>query len=152
MTARHNTPYTLAVLDIDHFKRINDTYGHDAGDVVLKEFVDCIKRELRTTDRLARIGGEEFVILMPMTPVPGAVVLIERIRKGLAKQEHAIAYTFSAGVTAGIAEDDKDSVILRADQALYAAKENGRNQTMTKSQGSEPVPASGLFAPPPPPA
>lgn len=131
-SARNAKFPVLALLDIDHFKRINDTWGHEAGDGVLREFATLVSGLLRKTDILARYGGEEFAILFPETDTAAAHDIVERIR--LVVNSHAfschagnISVTFSAGLAASAADGDYQSVIAGADQALYIAKRAGRD-------------------------
>lgn len=136
--SRHQTPISLIAIDIDHFKRINDEYGHDAGDEVLKRFTSVIKGLLRQEDLLCRVGGEEFAILLPDTPLEKAWQVAERIRVAVEQTqvpiEHddmpvTIAITASFGLT-HIANDEKalKAAIKRADSGLYEAKSTGRNR------------------------
>ncbi|MNC43383.1 Response regulator PleD [compost metagenome] len=121
-------------LDIDHFKRINDTYGHDGGDQVLKFFVRQLERIIRQHDVLARMGGEEFVILLPDTNLEGARLLAERLLKTLRKaplshEGQCIGVTCSLGVSAWRgAGDSLEALLIRADQLLYQAKQQGRDR------------------------
>jgi diguanylate cyclase (GGDEF)-like protein len=124
----------IAVIDIDHFKAINDGHGHDAGDVVLRHFADICRERMRAQDRLGRMGGEEFLLILPGAGADDAVRIIDRIRDGfppawLAEDGLALAYTFSAGIAEALEDDDRSSILRRADRALYAAKGEGRNCT-----------------------
>jgi len=131
---RYEKPLSLFVIDIDHFKKINDTYGHDVGDLVLKTFADVLRGIVRKSDICARFGGEEFVVLLPNTDLEGARVLAERIRATVAKNpvEHGsivIVFTVSIGISQyrkGM--QNIDELIKEADIALYRAKEGGRNR------------------------
>lgn len=131
---RYGQPLSLAVVDIDHFKRVNDSYGHRAGDKVLQMVGRVLRERLRSTDFVARYGGEEFVVLLPETPLERAVVVIDDLREHISGlpfhfQGQPVSVTFSAGLSslrAGI--DDVDQIFDEADKALYQAKENGRNQ------------------------
>lgn len=130
---RYDRAVALAAFDIDHFKRINDTYGHAAGDECLIKFVDMINDNIRESDIFARFGGEEFVLVLPETEISDALQLCERLRMSVAELvvNHAdsdITFTVSVGVT-GIepGELDFDRPLARADAALYAAKRDGRN-------------------------
>ncbi len=132
---RYNHPLSLTMLDADKFKNVNDTYGHDAGDAVLVNIAETAKRTLRETDTLARIGGEEFVVLMPETEEGMAMQVAERLREAIENQEvvsvdgRIIRYTVSAGVTAMHTDDASiGSILKRADNALYTAKSAGRNR------------------------
>ena len=127
---RFNGPYTVAVLDIDHFKRINDGFGHAAGDGVLKIVAEEIKRGIRGGDVAARYGGEEFVVFLPDSQLESAVMVVERIRAAVAARADLPApLTLSAGVASGVVGHDVvEAVFQRADQALYRAKRSGRDR------------------------
>jgi len=131
---RYKKPLSLLVMDIDHFKKINDTYGHDVGDVVLKTFAGVLRGIVRQSDICARFGGEEFVVLLPNTDLEGAKVLAERIRTAVAKNpvEHGsivIVFTVSVGISQyRKSMQNIDELIKEADIALYRAKEGGRNR------------------------
>jgi len=127
----------LMILDIDHFKSVNDTYGHDIGDVVLKEFAARLKRNIRGVDLACRFGGEEFVVLMPDTDYLQAELVAERVRQSIAERAfevtagRSLAVTVSAGVTLNEnVSDTPESLIKRADVALYRAKREGRNRVV----------------------
>ena len=122
-------------MDIDHFKRVNDVSGHQAGDQVLQIFADVITHGLRAGDSLARWGGEEFLLMLPNTAADDALVCVERMRGQLAARcfEHIapkLQVTFSAGIGVCNAEDRIDAIIERADRAMYRAKTGGRNRTV----------------------
>jgi diguanylate cyclase (GGDEF)-like protein len=130
----------IAVIDIDHFKAINDAHGHEAGDAVLEHFARSCRTRVRAQDHLGRTGGEEFLLLLPEVRLDGAVRIIDRIRDGfpaavLGQSELELPCTFSAGVTEALPDDDRSSILRRADRALYAAKEEGRNRTKIGSEG-----------------
>jgi diguanylate cyclase (GGDEF)-like protein/PAS domain S-box-containing protein len=131
---RHNAPLSLMAIDLDHFKRINDTYGHAAGDQVLKEFTSAVTAFLRVSDVLGRTGGEEFCLLMPHTDEKGALILAERLLKAVLAHpvqtgKHSIAYTTSLGVcTLRLDMPDFAALMHSADEALYRAKVLGRNR------------------------
>lgn len=128
---RYATPYSVVMLDIDHFKKINDTHGHEAGDMVLKKLADLIGRNIREVDFFCRWGGEEFVLILPETPLPLSLLFAEKIRILVEQTSfpHIDRVTISLGVSQFTAADSQfDSVIKRADLALYEAKNNGRNQ------------------------
>ncbi len=132
---RYRKPLTLFMIDIDHFKILNDTYGHPKGDRVLKKLSDVIMQSMRDVDYAARYGGEEFSIVLPSTDVKGAYKIAERLRKkveavSIDNGSSAIKFTISIGIS-GIPEDagNKQDLISHADEALYLSKENGRNQT-----------------------
>ena len=134
---RYERPLSLVMIDVDHFKSINDTYGHAAGDHVLTNVGHILGDSLRESDILARIGGEEFVLLLPDTPKANAEHVAERMREQLANstikyQNIEISITASFGVAAITAEDDTlEQMLGRADLAMYEAKNNGRNQVKT---------------------
>jgi two-component system cell cycle response regulator len=136
--AGRGKPLTLLVLDIDYFKAINDTHGHDAGDDVLREFAVRVKKSIRGIDLACRYGGEEFVIVMPETDMAVAALVAERIRRRIAGEPFAIEQgakaidvTLSIGLAAlGSTEDTGASILKRADQALYRAKRDGRNRVV----------------------
>ena len=128
-------PLTVLVLDIDYFKSINDTHGHDAGDEVLREFALRIRKSIRGSDLACRYGGEEFVVIMPETDVGAATSVAERLRRRIASAPfpfqqgaRAVEVTTSVGIAALAGSDDAASVIKRADQALFRAKRDGRNR------------------------
>jgi two-component system cell cycle response regulator len=131
-------PLAVLVLDIDYFKSINDSHGHDAGDDVLREFALRIKRSIRGIDLACRFGGEEFVVVMPETDIAVAAMVAERLRRRIAAEPFAInaggnsiPVTISIGIAAlRGAEDNAASVLKRADQALYRAKRDGRNRVV----------------------
>lgn len=123
-------PFSVAVLDLDHFKRVNDTLGHSAGDEVIRIAAEEISRGVRGDDVAARYGGEEFLLMMPATPLAAAVGVVERIREAIAaRSDLPTPVTLSAGVAAGVAGRDAPEQVFRAaDQALYLAKRRGRNR------------------------
>jgi two-component system cell cycle response regulator len=135
--ARTGRPLSMLVADIDHFKAVNDTHGHDAGDAVLKEFAVRLKRNTRGVDLACRLGGEEFVIIMPDTDIERAYQVGERLRAGIAAEEFAISDDLSIRVTASVGigtlenpDDTPETMFKRADNALYIAKRNGRNRVV----------------------
>jgi len=126
-------PFSIMMLDIDYFKKINDTYGHLAGDFVLKEFVKIIKNKIRSSDILGRFGGEEFILILPNTKVSGALKLAMRIKDEVENYvfEYAqenIKVTTSIGITSVSLNDSVESLLERVDEALYDAKRKGRNR------------------------
>lgn len=129
---RYGLPFALLLLDIDHFKRINDTHGHLVGDQVLQRFVEVLRPVLRGPDRLARYGGEEFFVLMPATDAPAALAAAERLRGAVERQTATAdlpACTASIGLACVQAGDEAlTALISRADAALYRAKAQGRNR------------------------
>lgn len=127
----------LMILDIDHFKAVNDTYGHDAGDVVLREFSARLKRNIRGIDLACRFGGEEFVVLMPDTDMAQAELVAERVRQSVAERSFEVDATRRLSVTVSVGvslyeteADTPESLIKRADVALYRAKREGRNRVV----------------------
>jgi diguanylate cyclase (GGDEF)-like protein len=127
---RHGHRMALLMLDLDHFKTINDTYGHMTGDQVLISFVARVRDQLRRPDQLGRFGGEEFILLLPDTPPESALVVAERIRTAVARASDGLpAITVSIGVTSNRPDEaDIDELLARADRALYMAKTGGRNR------------------------
>jgi len=128
--SRYDTVFSVILMDIDHFKAVNDRFGHQAGDEVLIKITEVIRSKVRATDLVGRWGGEEFLILSPETDLGGSVLLAEKIRTRLesaylGKIGHRTA---SFGVTAFDEGDDIEAIIARADAGLYAAKRGGRNR------------------------
>jgi two-component system cell cycle response regulator len=130
-------PLSVLILDIDYFKSINDTHGHDAGDDVLQDFAIRIRKSIRGIDLACRYGGEEFVVVMPETDMAVATMVAERLRRRIAsepfpiqKGTRMIEVTISIGIAALGSGDDAAAVIKRADQALYRAKRDGRNRVV----------------------
>ena len=136
---RGDGPLSLFIADIDYFKRVNDTYGHDVGDEVLKEFATRLKENVRASDVPCRQGGEEFVVIMPNTTEEEAQRVAERVRQNVCAEpfivengKEQLSVTVSVGVSTTLnANEDTDEVIKRADLALYQAKESGRNQVVS---------------------
>jgi diguanylate cyclase len=133
VSQRYKRCYSILVLDIDHFKSINDRHGHDAGDTVLKEISEVLRVEARISDVVFRYGGEEFLVLLPETDVSGAVVLAERLRAKISEMKSAISQvkttvSVGIGIGPGSGSDNFEHVIQRADSCMYRAKESGRNQ------------------------
>ncbi|WP_168014466.1 GGDEF domain-containing protein [Halomonas salinarum] len=134
---RSGAPVSLAIIDIDHFKHINDQYGHPLGDLVLKQLAQTLKHLMRKSDVVARIGGEEFCLLMPDTDAQGAFEFCERLHRGIGKMEiphdgGTITITASVGLTTthDVGDYDFDVLYARADEALYRAKANGRDRVV----------------------
>ena len=126
---RHGRAMSLLLMDLDHFKAINDSYGHQRGDQVLTEFVRLVKGLLRRPDQLGRFGGEEFMLLLPETPLEEALAVAERIRLTVDQSTTAPHVTVSIGVTTTRHDNDTlDTLLARADKALYRAKAQGRNR------------------------
>lgn len=132
-TDRYASPLSIVLFDLDHFKHVNDTYGHAVGDQVLANVAHTVSPIVREPDVLARWGGEEFVVLMPQTSLPSAFLMAERLRMELERLAHPIAgqVTASFGVAQRLERESFDNWYNQADQALYAAKERGRNRTVS---------------------
>jgi two-component system cell cycle response regulator len=126
---RHGHPLSIAILDLDHFKRINDTYGHKTGDEVLVAAAHALATHLRAEDQLGRLGGEEFLILLPDTTAGAAVHVAEKLRLEVAAAPSPVPVTVSVGVATWDGET-ADDLVQRADDALYAAKDAGRDRVM----------------------
>lgn len=132
---RHRTDLAVVMLDLDHFKQINDRYGHFVGDEVLREVADVLRSTVRESDTVGRFGGEEFVLVLPLTNTKGAVRVVERIREAMADQlfggrRASISVTASAGIATwpNPKIDSAESLLEAADEALYGAKRAGRNR------------------------
>jgi diguanylate cyclase (GGDEF)-like protein len=140
---RTGKPLSVIMLDLDHFKSINDTFGHAAGDAVLTALVTCCRRCLRERDTMARLGGEEFAVLLPGTRLADALHVAERIRGTVAAEVAALAgLPAEATVSLGCAEISKhhatiDALLAAADRAMYDAKRGGRNQVMPHVPAAE---------------
>lgn len=131
---RHGRSLTLAMIDLDHFKQVNDTFGHTMGDDVLKRVSEELKRLTRAGDTIFRHGGEEFAVVLPETPEEAALIVIERVRESFARHSIADAVgpiTFSCGVAEWDGAETTDAFIARADAALYQAKRHGRNRVLS---------------------
>jgi diguanylate cyclase (GGDEF)-like protein len=132
---RNGRPLAMALIDLDHFKQVNDQYGHAVGDRVLQTFAQQARQATRDADIVARWGGEEFLIVMPETSADGAALLVERLREALSAVAvsdavPALRIAFSAGITAHRAGEHTDQTVHRADEALYEAKSAGRNRSV----------------------
>lgn len=133
---RYQNPLAIVMMDVDHFKKFNDTYGHEMGNVVLKRVARIITKSIRNVDTAARYGGEEFIVTLPNANCQQAQTVAERIRKAIEKesfevegQKEPVKVTISGGIACYPAQaQDIDSLVFKADQALYAAKDGGRNQ------------------------
>jgi diguanylate cyclase (GGDEF)-like protein len=130
---RYGDQFAIVLLDVDHFKRLNDQFGHVAGDYVLKELSRCLKKTLREIDALVRYGGEEFLMLLPKTDLEGAATIAERVRKTIEDHvfhhlDNRLHITLSLGVGSFTAEETEQSYVDRVDRALYRAKQGGRNR------------------------
>ncbi len=133
---RRQTPICVALLDVDNFKSLNDTYGHHTGDDALIHLARVIRETMRPHDSLVRYGGEEFLIILPDTPLPDAVSALTRLQRELTKrfflyQNEKLLITFSAGVTAFRAGESRNEAISRADASMYQAKKSGKNRVVS---------------------
>ena len=145
--ARFQRPFALVVADIDHFKKVNDTHGHQAGDAVLKHVANLLAGQLRTVDHLARVGGEEFAIIMVETGAKDALETIQRLLALLAESPCALpdsAESVTVTISAGIAmmpedADTTQALFEAADKALYSAKRTGRNRVVMASGAKQAV-------------
>ena len=136
---RYQQPCCIALIDLDYFKRINDQYGHLAGDKVLKVLAREMRSQLRKTDYLARFGGEEFVLLLPQTTLESGIQALEKMRVHISQcpfnfQGKPVQITFSAGISAYSEGESADQWLNRADEALYSSKDAGRNKTTAANQ------------------
>ncbi|MFN3545423.1 MAG: GGDEF domain-containing protein [Thiobacillus sp.] len=140
---RYQAPFCVAVLDLDNFKALNDQRGHQAGDDALVHLVKVAKEQLRLTDHVARLGGEEFLVMMPNTPLDEAAKIMARLQRQLTKKyflagNERVLITFSAGVAERVPGEAQEAIIARADAAMYEAKRQGKNRVV-----KAPPPASG---------
>jgi diguanylate cyclase (GGDEF)-like protein len=134
LATRMRQPVSLILLDIDHFKKVNDTHGHDAGDIALRVLANGMREELRGVDTAARYGGEEFAVILPQAGVDGAVAVAERLRAHIERTEvPGVGHiTASFGVaTFPLHATSRDGLVATADRALYSAKHSGRNRVCT---------------------
>jgi len=140
-SVRYLQPLALIFFDIDHFKQVNDSYGHAVGDVVLRELVKVVRDNIRSSDMLFRWGGEEFVILAPSTSYRSAASLAETLRAKI--EQHVIEtvghITISLGVAEHISDESENACLQRADAAMYAAKNGGRNRVVVDQHGNSDV-------------
>jgi len=125
MMNRYELPFSIVIVDIDHFKKINDEQGHLYGDSILKSVAKLLDDNVRDTDIVTRYGGEEFVIVMPQTPLNGACIFSDRLRHNI---EQKLPLTISGGVASAVDGDNPQTLLARADAALYSAKAAGRNR------------------------
>jgi diguanylate cyclase (GGDEF)-like protein len=131
--SRYGIPFTLLLFDVDYFKRVNDTYGHLVGDLCLKHIIEVTQSMIRRSDNVYRIGGEEFVCLLPKTELSGALIVAEKVRSAveqtpLEHEGNKISLTMSIGVTGVELGETFEAVVARADKRMYAAKRSGRNR------------------------
>ena len=132
---RRRSPLCVALLDIDNFKKLNDSLGHDAGDAALIHLATVIRETMRPQDTVARFGGEEFIILLPDTPLPNAQKALVRLQRELTRriflhENEKVLITFSAGVTDFRSDDIQATATRRADEAMYQAKKTGKNRVV----------------------
>lgn len=134
---KNGSPLSLALLDLDHFKEINDAYGHVVGDTVLKQLGKLLRHVYRASDFIARIGGEEFAIILPGASLHDNMLYLERVRAEIERalvipivEESPITVTVSLGVAEKIRGDSRSDLLTRADKALYTAKREGRNRVV----------------------
>ncbi len=139
-SCRTHQPTSLILLDIDHFKRINDTYGHLAGDTVLQHMATAIKNSIRKIDIACRYGGEEFAVILPSTPLLTAIQVSERIRENIAaltidigEQQLSATASFGVAIHLHSLPSNVETFVERADKQLYRAKHNGRNQVCSET-------------------
>ena len=151
-SVRYNYPFTLLMLDIDHFKRVNDSYGHAFGDQVIQRFTEVVNECLREEDLFGRVGGEEFAVILVAADLEGALTVAERIRENWQQSElQTEGKNVSFTVSIGVAElrnprESVDMVMERADKALYVAKEEGRNRVRTLSDRDSDTLKAGINA------
>ncbi|MEN6459011.1 MAG: GGDEF domain-containing protein [Thermoguttaceae bacterium] len=146
MMTRYNSFFAVLMLDIDHFKQVNDREGHLTGDRVLQELARLVDGCVRETDMVGRYGGEEFVIVMPQTDLAGACVFADRLRAEVAER---LSVTVSGGVAAALECDTPETLLGRVDAALYAAKTAGRNRIYAHTNGvTQPVVAESAVVTP----
>jgi diguanylate cyclase (GGDEF)-like protein len=133
--ARHGFPFWMVLIDLDHFKRINDTYGHDAGDIVLKRFAEILRGHTRLSDISGRIGGEEFLFVLTHADKTGAMMVVDRVRQQLESEKfefegETVTVTASFGIAgfSGKSAPSFEELLAKADDALYRAKDHGRNR------------------------
>lgn len=151
LARRERMPFSVMFVDLDHFKRINDSFGHESGDLVLRTVAQCLADKIRHSDVIGRIGGEEFAIYLPDTTLDGAIRLGESIRCAVEALQFTLAEECPVQITVsiGIADSDPtdesiDNIQRRADRAMYQAKNLGRNRVVTEE--STPNPTLALFA------
>jgi diguanylate cyclase (GGDEF)-like protein len=137
---RYQEDFSLVLFDLDHFKQLNDTYGHAAGDTVLAAVAEAVRSRLRETDILARLGGEEFLILLPRTPLASAQLTVELLHQAIREKRHSLSgnpvqVTVSWGITSTseCKNPDAQKLLSQADTALYRAKKSGRDRVCTYS-------------------
>ena len=134
---RYGKPFVCLVVDVDHFKKVNDTFGHPAGDRVLKIIAEVLQDNIRAADFVARFGGEEFIVLMPETEQKAGLKVAEKLCRKIDRcdfyyRENPVPISISGGLTESTAEDNAESIFERADNAMYEAKQAGRNNIIGK--------------------
>lgn len=150
---KHNLPFSLLLIDVDHFKQFNDTHGHQVGDAVLKLVGESLRTALRRHDFVARFGGEEFAVLLPYTTLDDAMIAVRKAlgaisEAALVHEGEALRITASGGLANAQSFEDGDSLIRRADEALYDAKEGGRNRGYAHfGNRSAPIPSEAGGSP-----
>ena len=132
---RDGNPLCVALLDVDNFKSLNDTHGHDVGDRALQHLAEIVRRTVRPTDIVARYGGEEFVVVLPQTAIADAEEIMSRVQRQLTRNfflqnNERLLITFSAGVTERLPNEPQSLAVTRADTALYQAKGTGKNKVV----------------------
>ena len=138
LAQRYKSFFSILLIDLDYFKKINDTYGHLIGDEILKNIAKILKESLRNVDHIGRFGGEEFIVILPNTTLKNAVLVAEKVRDAIANfvhniEEQNIQTTVSIGIASyNSLDDDVNQILERADQALYTAKSSGRNCSITE--------------------
>jgi len=154
---RYELPLSLILVDVDHFKAVNDTHGHQAGDAVLRELAALLGEGLRSSDYPARYGGEEFAVILPHTSSQQATLLAERLRQRVADRVFragasapGLSVTVSAGVASLLPGATAQDLVLLADQALYLAKDGGRNRVVVAGPASAALAEADLELPAPP--
>ncbi len=140
---RYGAAVSVALFDLDHFKKLNDTFGHPAGDMAIRRFGEILRAAVRGSDLACRYGGEEFAVLFPETGARPALAVCERVRRSIelepfSSEARAFGVTVSAGVadSTGLGPDDRHQLLFRADKALYAAKDSGRNRAHLFTEGA----------------
>ena len=142
---RYGAPLSVALFDLDHFKRLNDTLGHRAGDMAIRRFGEILRAAVRSTDLACRYGGEEFAVLFPETAARSALAVADRVRRNVEREPFAAERPFRVTVSAGVADthdlsgEDRHELLVRADKALYFAKDTGRNRARLYSARSRAV-------------
>lgn len=145
-SARYASSFALILLDIDHFKRVNDQFGHDVGDEVLRQLSRVVLQNLRKSDVVARWGGEEFILLAPLADAGVGRAIADKLRTAVRDEPLAgalpIAITISLGIALAVPGDAAGDLIKRADNALYQAKHRGRNRAVLEEAGNSPFPSA----------